>query len=139
MATISLNVVDKLHARLLQHIADAWDLRQTIQAHCTVSPANIVRAGQEAIDKSEMTAQRALDETLRDWLVLWRNITWWQSPGGHANKGEIGKVDQSQMHALDRTNLHHQAEQILAADPSTATQFVVRAEALVLPPFENGW
>jgi hypothetical protein len=135
VATLSLNVVDKQHARLLQHVADAWDLRQTIQVPHAVWPDAIVRGGQSVIDDAETAAHRALDETLRDWLVIRRRITWWQSPERHLSEAE---VDWSRMHPLDRADLRSQAEQILAVGPPTVVQFVVRAQALVLPPFEDG-
>lgn len=41
------------------------------------------------------------------------------------------------MRFLDRANLRSRAEQILAGEPPMVMQFVVRAEALVLPPFED--
>lgn len=91
MATLSLNVVDKQHARLLQHIADAWDLRQIIQAPYVVSPDTIVHAGQDAVGQSETAAHRALDEVLRDWLVLRRGITWWQSPAEYLSESRGGQ------------------------------------------------
>lgn len=138
VATISFNVVDKQHARLLQHIADAWDLRQAIQVPHVVSPDAIARAGQEMIEDSETAAQRALDEELRDWLVVRRGSTWWQSPEGYLSQVEMARVDWTRMHLLDRADLRNQAEQVLAADPPTVIQFVVRAEALVLPAFEEG-
>lgn len=136
MATLSLNVVDKQHARLLQHVADAWDLRQTIQAPCPVRPDAIVRAGPEAIDDAEAVAHRALDEQLREWLVLSRGITWWQSPEGYLSEVDMTDIDWRRMQLLDRAALRSQAEQVVAADPPEVVQFVVRAEALVLPPFE---
>jgi hypothetical protein len=138
VATLSLNVVDKQHARLLQHIADAWDLRQTIQVAQVVWPDAIVRVGQDAIDDSEAVAHRALDEVLRDWLVVRRHITWWQSPERHLSETEVTDVDWSRMRLLDRAALRGQAEQAVAVGPSMAVQLVVRAEALVLPPFEDG-
>ena len=68
VATLSLHVVDKQHARLLQHIADAWDLRQTIQIPHAVWPDAIVGGGQGVIDDTETAVHRALDEALRDRL-----------------------------------------------------------------------
>ena len=135
MATISFNVVDKQHARLLQHIADAWDLRQRIQASHIVWPDVIVRTGQDMIDDSEATAHRTLNEAIRDRLVVRRDITWWQSPPGYLSEVEVAEVDWSRMHLLDRATLRSQAQQVLAAGPPIVLQFVVRAEALVLPPF----
>lgn len=137
VATLSLNVVDKQHARLLQHIADAWDLRQTIQIPHAVWPDAIVRGGQGVIDDSETAVHRALDEALRDWLVVRRRITWWQSSERRLSDAEVAEVDWSQMHLLDRTTLRSQAEQVVAACPPRVSRFVVRAEALVLPPFTD--
>ncbi|MGQ0773539.1 MAG: hypothetical protein ACT4NY_03825 [Pseudonocardiales bacterium] len=137
MATISFNVVDKQHARLLQHIADAWDWRQTIQASYAVWSDTLVGAGQDVIDDSETAAHRSLDEEIRDRLVVRRGITWWQSPAGCLSEVEMAEIDWSRMHLLDRATLRSQAEQALAADPPRVIQFVVRAEALVLPPFED--
>ncbi|MGH3912589.1 MAG: hypothetical protein ACRDTC_04160 [Pseudonocardiaceae bacterium] len=137
MATISFNVVDKQHARLLQHIADAWDWRQAIQASYAVWPDAIVGAGQEVIDDSETAAHRSLDEAIRDRLVVRRGITWWQSSAEYLNEVEMAEVDWSRMHLLDRASLRSKAEQVLVADPPRVIQFVVRAEALVLPPFED--
>ncbi len=80
VATLNLsNVVDKQHARLLQHVADAWDLRQTIQIPHAVWPDAIVRGGQGVIDDSETAVHRILDEALRDRLIVRRRITWRQS------------------------------------------------------------
>lgn len=137
MATISFNVVDKQHARLLQHIADAWDWRQVIQTSHAVWPDAIVHAGQDVIDDSETAAHRSLDEATRDRLVVRRGITWWQSPAGYLSEVEVAEVDWSRMHLLDRVTLRSQAEQALTADPLKEIQFVVRAEALVLLPFED--
>ena len=137
MATLSLNVVDKQHARLLQHVADAWDLRQIIKVPYVLAPGAIMRAGQDVIDQSEAAAQRALDEALRDWLVLRRRVTWWQSPEGYLSEVKVDEVDWRRMHLLDRADLRRQAEQILTGDSAVDAQFVVRAEALVLPPFED--
>lgn len=50
---------------------------------------------------------------------------------------EVAEVDWSQMHLLDRTTLRSQAEQVVAACPPRVSRFVVRAEALVLPPFTD--
>ena len=136
VATLSLNVVDKRHARLLQHIADAWDLRQTIQIPHAVWPDAIVRGGQGVIDDSETAVHRALDEALRDRLVVKRRITWWQFLEPHLSDAEVAEVDWSRMHLLDRTTLRSQAEQVAAAGPRVI-RFVVRAEALVLPPFAD--
>ena len=137
VVTLSLNVVDKQHARLLQHIADAWDLRQAIQIPHAVWPDAIVRGGQGVIDDSETAVHRALDEALRDRLVVRRRITWWRFPERHLSDAELAEVDWSRMHLLDRATLHSQAEQVVAAGPSRVIQFVVRAEALVLPPFAD--
>ncbi|HEX2297278.1 MAG TPA: hypothetical protein VHH34_01965 [Pseudonocardiaceae bacterium] len=137
MATISLNVVDKQHARLLQHVADAWDLRQMIQASYVVSPDAIVRAGQDAIDQSEAAAHRALDERLREWLVLSRRITWWQSPEGYLSEVGVTEIDWSRMRLVDGAELRNRSEQILTEYSPMLIQFVARAEALVLPPFEG--
>ena len=93
VATLSLHVVDKQHARLLQHIADAWDLRQTIQIPHVVWPDAIVRGGQGVIDDSETAVHRALDEALRDRLVVRRRITWWQCPERHLSDAEVAEVD----------------------------------------------
>jgi hypothetical protein len=134
VATLSLNVVDKQHARLLQHIADAWDLRQTVQIPHAVWPDAIVRGGQGVIDDSETAVHRTLEEALRDRLIVRRHITWWQSPERHLSDAE---VDWSRMHLLDRATLHSQAEQVVATGPARVIQFVVRAEALVLPPFAD--
>jgi hypothetical protein len=135
VATLSLHVVDKQHARLLQHIADAWDLRQTIQIPHVVWPDAIVRDGQGVIDDSETAVHRALDEALWDRLVVRRRITWWQCPERHLSDAEVAEVDWSRMHLLERTTLRSQAEQVVAAGPPRIIRFVVRAEALVLPPF----
>lgn len=137
VATISFNVVDKQHARLLQHIADAWDLRQTIQAPYAVGSDAIVGTGQDVIDDSERAAHRALDEAIRDRLVVRRGITWWQSPAGYFSEVEVAEVDWSRMQLLDRATLRSQTEQVSVAGPPMVIQFVVRAEALVLPPFED--
>lgn len=135
VATLSLHVVDKQHARLLQHIADAWDLRQTIQIPHAVWPDAIVGGGQGVIDDTETAVHRALDEALRDRLVVRRRITWWQFPEQHLSDAEAAEVDWSRMHLLDRTTLRSQAEQVVTAGPPRVIRFVVRAEALVLPPF----
>jgi hypothetical protein len=137
VATLSLHVVDKQHARLLQHIADAWDFRQTIQIPHAVWPDAIVRGGQDVIDDSEMAVHRALNEALRDRLVVRRRTTWWQFPERHLGDAEVAEVDWSRMHLLERTALLSQAEQVVAAGPPTVIQFVVRAEALVMPPFAD--
>lgn len=140
VATLSLNVVDKQHARLLHHIADAWDLRQTIQIPHAVWPDAIVRGGPSVIDDSETAVHRTLDEALRDRLIVRRRITWWQSPERHisdAEMAEVAEFDWSRMHVLDRTTLRNQAEQVVAAGPPRVIRFVVRAEALVLPPFTD--
>lgn len=134
VATLSLNVVDKQHARLLQHIADAWDLRQTIQIPHAVWPDAIVR-GQGVIDDSEKAVHRTLNEVLRDRLIVRRRITWWQSPERDLSDVEVAEVDWSRMQLLDRATLRSQAEQVVAAGPPRVIRFVVRAEALVLPPF----
>lgn len=89
------------------------------------------------IDDSETAAHRSLDEEIRDRLVVRRGITWWQSPAGYFSEVERAEVDWNRMHVLDRATLCSHAEQVLAADPPRAIQFVVRAEALVLPPFED--
>lgn len=137
VVTISLNVVDKQHAMLLQHIADAWDLRQVIQAPYAVGPDAIAHAGEDVIDRSEMAAQRALDEMLRDRLVVKRGITWWQSPERYLSDVKITDLDWRRMQLLDRATLRSQAEQVLTTGTPMVIQFVVRAEALVLPPFEG--
>jgi hypothetical protein len=140
VATLSLNVVDKQHARLLQHVADAWDLRQTIQFSHAVWPDAIVRDGQDVIDDSETAVHRALDEALWDRLIVRRRITWWQFPERHlsdAEVAEVAEVDWSRMHLLDRTTLRSQAEEVVAGGPPRVVRFVVRAEALVLPPFAD--
>ena len=135
VVTLSLHVVDKQHARLLQHIADAWDLRQTIQIPHAVWPDAVVRGGQDVIDDSETAVHRALDEALRDRLVVRRRSTWWQFPERHLGDAEVAEVDWSRMHLLERTTLRSRAEQAVAPGQPTVIQFVVRAEALVLPPF----
>ena len=135
VATLSLHVVDKQHARLLQHIADTWDLRQKIQLPHAVWPDAIVRGGQGVIDDSETAVHRALDEALRDRLVVRRRITWWQCLERHLNDAKVAEVDWSRMHLLQRTTVRSQAEQVVAAGPPRVIRFVVRAEALVLPPF----
>lgn len=137
VATLSLNVVDKQHARLLQHIADAWDLRQTIQIPHAVWPDAIVRGGQDVIDDSDTAVHRALDEALWDRLVVRRCITWWQSPERHLSDAEVAEVDWGRMQLLDRTTLRSQAEEVVAAGPPWVIRFVVRAEALVLPSFAD--
>jgi len=137
VATISFSVVDKQHARLLQHIADAWDLRQAIHAPCVVWSDAVVRTEQDVITDSETTAHRALDEAIRDRLTVGRGITWWQSPPGYLREVELAEIDWSRMYQLDRADLRSRAEHGLAADPPMVIQFVVRAEALVLPPFED--
>jgi hypothetical protein len=73
---------------------------------------------------------------LRDRLVVRRDITWWQSPQRYLSEVEVTDVDWSRMHLLDRATLRSQAEQVLTAGPPMDIQFVVRAEALVLPQFE---
>ncbi|HEX2290901.1 MAG TPA: hypothetical protein VHH53_12070 [Pseudonocardiaceae bacterium] len=78
-----------------------------------------------------------MEEALRDRLIVRRHITWWQSPKHHLSDAEVAEVDWSRLHLLDRATLHSQAEQVVAAGPPRVIQFVVRAEALVLPPFAD--
>ena len=87
------------------------------------------------IDDSETAVHRVLDEALRDRLVVRRRTTWWQFPERDLGDAEVAEVDWSRMHLLERTTLRSQAEQVVAAGPPRIIRFVVRAEALVLPPF----
>jgi hypothetical protein len=129
-----LRVDDPRCARLLAHIAENWRWREAVYVQHHTSAALFAGADTRFIDHLEGEAQRTLNAGVTDLLVLSRALTWWEVPPWSASRTEPGGPDQQDWRLLERGQLPTRAQELVAAGTEVGS-FMVRAEALTLPPF----
>jgi hypothetical protein len=106
-----------------------------VAGHCCIKAKGVLAVPQSGDAGPSDTLENVTNRAFECLLGGFWAGEWITSGDPNAQCNSAAEVDWGRMHLLDRTTLRSQAEQVVTADPPRVIRFVVRAEALVLPPF----